>query len=352
MAATPRVEESAGWGYSLANLAELLFPCLEATGARSVLEIGAYKGDLTGVLLGWAAESGASIAAVDPEPPEELLELAEEHPELELLRKTSHEVLREVELPDVIIIDGDHNYFTLSEELRIISERAAGPGTPLMMFHDVGWPHARRDSYYVPDRIPEEHRQPLAHDVCLVPWDSGVVDEGLPFAWAAEREGGPRNGTLTALEDHVEAHPELRMAAVPAFFGFGVVWHEDAPWADAVAEILAPWDRNTLVERLEENRVNHLVIRHSLESQLEHAWAINTEKDKVLREHVQVLAERDRLIAKQRGVLSTLLHSRAFAIAERLSRLWQRGTPPVSREKIRSLLAERPSARDGASEGP
>ena len=28
----------------------------------------------------------------------------------------------------------------------------------------------------------------------------------------------------------------LRLAIVPAFFGFGLIWHEDAPWAGAVAE--------------------------------------------------------------------------------------------------------------------
>ena len=67
---------------------------------------------------------------------------------------------------------------------------------PLLMFHDVGWPHARRDTYCAPERIPEEHRQPLAHDIALVPWEPGVAAGGLPFEWAAEREGGPRNGIL------------------------------------------------------------------------------------------------------------------------------------------------------------
>ena len=30
---------------------------------------------------------------------------------------TSHEALAEMELPDVVIIDGDHNYFTVAGEL-------------------------------------------------------------------------------------------------------------------------------------------------------------------------------------------------------------------------------------------
>ena len=56
---------------------------------------------------------------------------------------------------------------------------------------------------------------------------------------------------LTAVEDFVRAHEELRLAVVPAFFGFGVVWHRDATWAGDVAAILDPWDRNPLLERLE-----------------------------------------------------------------------------------------------------
>ena len=37
-----------GWATSLANNAEVIVPCLDAIGARSVAEVGAYAGDLTG----------------------------------------------------------------------------------------------------------------------------------------------------------------------------------------------------------------------------------------------------------------------------------------------------------------
>ena len=61
-----------------------------------------------------------------------------------------------------MIIDGDHNYFTVREELRLIGERAPGAELPLLLFHDVGWPHARRDDYHDADAIPAEHRHPVA----------------------------------------------------------------------------------------------------------------------------------------------------------------------------------------------
>jgi hypothetical protein len=343
--------DTSGWGYSLANLGELLFGCLDAIDAKSVLEVGSYKGELTSELLDWAGRSGAAIIGLDPEPPEELLELGKQRPELELVLKTSHDALREIGFPDAIIIDGDHNYYTLSEELRIIGERAPGAEIPLLMFHDVAWPHARRDTYYVPERVPSEHRQPLAHEAYLSPTEPGIsADGGLAYVWAAEREGGPHNGTLTALEDFVEGRDGLRLVTVPAFFGFGAIWHTEAPWADAVAEVLDPWDRNPLVERLEANRVSQIVERSR---DLVRARRVNDElterskaqgdrlreKEQEIRTRAERLRELDARLRPQQAVLRRLLHSRALALYERAARL-RRRDPVVTREEIRRVLGE------------
>jgi hypothetical protein len=329
---TPRVTDLGG-GYSLANLAEILFPCLEAIGPKFVLEIGAFRGDLTRELLAWAGAKGARVAAIDPDPLDELLELKQQHPELELVLETSHEALQHLALPDAVIIDGDHNYYTLSEELRLIGEKADDGDLPLLMFHDVSWPHARRDTYWQPERIPEEHRQPLARDVALAPWEPGVARGGLPFEWAAEREGGPRNGVRTALEDFVGERQGLRLAIVPAFFGFGVLWHEGAPWADQVASIVEPWDGNPLLERLEAHRVAHLVALLTHAAELDGARERIAKRDQRLREQAERLQEQERL-------LRAMLGSRAFAIAERLSRLNQRGRPVFSRDQVRRALRD------------
>lgn len=332
METTPRAADFGG-GYSLISLAEILFPCLEAVEAKLVLEVGAYRGQLTRELLAWAAKEGARVTAVDPDPPPELLKLGEEHPELELLLETSHDVLRRQSLPDVVIIDGDHNYYTLSEELRLIGEKAPGADVPLLMFHDVGWPHARRDTYCAPERIPEEHRQPLAHDIALAPWEPGVATGGIPFQWAAEREGGPRNGVRTALEDFVDQRQGLRLAIVPAFFGFGVLWHEDAPWANAVASIVEPWDRNPLLERLEAHRVTHLA------KLLERSAELDAARDRIA-DRVQLLRERGQRLREQEKLLRAMLRSRAFAVAEQLSRLHGRGRPLFSRQQVRGVLSD------------
>jgi hypothetical protein len=302
-------------GYSLVNVAEILFSLLDATGSKSVVEIGAFRGELSRELLDWAAIASGRITAIDPEPPPELLELRRERPELELISETSHEALRHIPVPDALIIDGDHNYYTVEGELRLVAERATG--LPLLLFHDVGWPLARRDTYHAPERIPDEHRQPLAPDVGLA--TAPGFEEDRPFARPAKQEGGPRNGVLTAIEDFMADHEGLRLAVVPAFFGLGVMWPQDAPWANAVAEIIGPWDRHPVLERLEADRVAHLLARGGQAREIAR------------------LRERD---ARQEKLLRTMLDSKAFALAERLSRLRQRGRPRFSREDVRRTLGE------------
>jgi len=321
MQTDPYANDPGRWAHSLIHHAEVLLPCLDAVGARSVVEVGAYAGDLTRLLAEWAARSGASVAAIDPSPQDTLVELAEANDRLELVRETSLDALRHIEIPDAVVIDGDHNYYTVSEELRLIDERA-GAELPLLFFHDVGWPHGRRDDYYAPKLIPDEHRHPIAEGGGLFPGVEGIRPGGLPYKGAAAKEGGPRNGVLTAVEDFVDGRDELRLAVVPVFFGLGVVWRRDAEWADALEEVLAPWDRNPLLERLEANRVLHLAVAHF--------------------QYVDASQARDR-IARQETVLRRMLESSAFAVAERLSTLRQRlgvarGQSVVGKEEIRRAL--------------
>jgi Methyltransferase domain len=321
----PYLNDPDRWGVSLAQMAELILPCLDAVGARSVAEVGAFAGDLTRVLAEWAAGSGAQVMAIDPAPQEGLLRLEREYPELELIRETSLQALPRIPLPEVLVIDGDHNYFTVSEELRLIGERARGADLPLLLFHDVCWPHGRRDDYFAAELIPEQDRHPVAGGTGgIFPGEPGIAPGGLPYPRSAAREGGPRNGVLTAAEDFVAGRDGVRLVVVPAFFGFGAAWHDGAPWAQEIARILGQWDRNPVLERLEANRVHHLARGYSGRVELWQAQA---------------------RLARQEAILRRLLDSSAFAIAERLSRL-RAGAgiateqSIVSKDEIRRVLAD------------
>ena len=317
----PYANDPGRWAHSLQNLAELMLPCLDAAGARSVMEVGAHEGDLTGMLVDWAAGTGARVVAIDPAPKEQLVRLAEDRPELELVRDTSLAALPRLDRVDAVIIDGDHNYFTVSEELRMLAE-ASGDELPLLLFHDVCWPHGRRDDYFAAELIPAEHRQPIQEGGGLHPEEPGIRSGGLPYRGAAAREGGPRNGVLTAVEDFIADREDLRLAVMPAFFGLGVVWSTDAPWAAAIADLMEPWDHNPLLARLERNRVYHLAETH-----------VNLGR----------VSQAEERAARLRAVLERLLDSSAFALAERLSRLRHRAgiarsQSVLSKDEIRRAL--------------
>ena len=61
---------------------------------------------------------------------------------------------------DAALVDGDHNWYTVYNELKMLAATArdAGAPLPLLIMHDVCWPYGRRDLYYAPERIPEEFR--------------------------------------------------------------------------------------------------------------------------------------------------------------------------------------------------
>jgi hypothetical protein len=315
----PMATDPGRWGHSLGNLGELLFACLDAAAPRSLVEVGAYAGDVTQMLVAWAAGATTErLVSIDPEPQPALVALATEHPELELVRRTSVDALPDLAPADAYIIDGDHNYYTVSQELRLI-DRASPGRLPLLLCHDVCWPHARRDAYYTPEAIPDEQRRATAHGAYLFPGVSGLHDGGLIYKWAARQEGGERNGVLTAIEDFVDGRDEIRVAIIPAFFGLGILWSRDAEYADALEQIVGPWDRNPMLERLEANRVLHLSAWQR--DQARAAWCAEDS------------ARKDALLRK-------LVQSGTFALAVALSRLRQRGEPAFSKDEIRELLPE------------
>jgi hypothetical protein len=105
---------------------------------------------------------------------------------------------------------------------------------------------------------------------------------------------------------------------VPAFFGFAAMWPAAAPWADRIAALIEPLHEHPVLERLEGNRVVHLLERIRFGEELRKA-------------------DTDR-VARLEAELRRLRDSRAMAVAERLSALRGRGEPLVSRQRIDDAL--------------
>jgi Methyltransferase domain len=342
--------------YSLAEFRDIILPALDLVGARSVVEIGGEGGTFTRELATWAEEGGATVYCIDPSPSDALVELAEESPAVQLLRCRSLEALDGLERADVYLIDGDHNYYTLSRELRTITATAGG-STPVLFVHDVGWPAGRRDMYYDPASLPPEGVHSYDYDEGVTVGCSGTVPDGFrgegEFAWARS-EGGPENGVLTAVEDFLAEHPAFDVRVVPCVFGLAVVYARDSAPAAALSALLDAYADNPLLDRLERNRVTLYLqvlklqeMLAGLERTAEH-WKLRTRDVEVenralwarvgeLEDRVDALSSRHAALVHEVGVV---VRARSFTVAEQLSRLHSRlgPHPGISRERLVTLL--------------
>lgn len=248
---------------SLASFRGVLTPLLRVLAPRTICEIGIGKGQLTAYLLEQGTALGAAYTGVDPSVSEAFC-AAHTGPAARILRQDSLTALATLAPQDVVIVDGDHNYYTVLHEIRAICRHAGH--YPVMVFHDIAWPWARRDQYCSPEAIPAEFRHPFSRDKGPAPRQAALEEWGIagatsPYGYsAAEAEGGPRNGVLTAIED-ARRDPALatwQWIEIPAIFGMGILVEPThlaeearafvARLADAAA-LMAP-----LLETLEVNR--------------------------------------------------------------------------------------------------
>ena len=205
----------------------VLFPALTAAEAKTVLEIGALRGENTQQLIRDIGED-AIVHVIDPVPDfDPAIHEAEFPGQYIFHRALSLEVLDDLPPMDAALIDGDHNWYTVYNECHALARvaDAAGQPLPLLLLHDVSWPYGRRDLYYDPSNIPAEHRRPYAvrginrGNNKLQP--RGGFNKTLANA---QEYGGPRNGVLTGLEDFLaEFERPYEMVLLPIYYGLALV---------------------------------------------------------------------------------------------------------------------------------
>jgi cephalosporin hydroxylase len=205
-------------------------PVLHAAEAKRVVEIGALRGETTVKMLHDLGPE-AELHVIDPVPEFDPAEHEREFPgRYYFHRALSLEVLPKLQAMDAALVDGDHNWYTVYHELRLLAEGAkrAGALLPVIVMHDVLWPYGRRDLYYAPEQIPAEFRQPYKK-LGMRPGTKRLLERGglNPTMCNAEVEGGPRNGVMTALDDFIaEYDGTLRRVVLPLYFGLAIVVDE------------------------------------------------------------------------------------------------------------------------------
>ncbi len=219
----------------------LIEPILATFPAKRICEIGVAEGVFTSRLLAWGRQHGCAYVGIDPKMnpaaagPVSGIERAGD---CEMLNDYSLAVLPALDRCDAYFLDGDHNFFTVRNELALISSAARGVGdsrpSPIVFVHDVGWPWGRRDMYYLPSVVPAGARQIWSETLGVSLERDELVDGGLrePGRYAISvSAGGPRNGVLTAVEDFLEGPEGKDWAAIilPIAYGLAILYQPAQP---------------------------------------------------------------------------------------------------------------------------
>jgi hypothetical protein len=286
-------------------LKPFIFPLLEALSPRVIVAVGADIGGVSDPLLVWAQENGAILHTIDPDPALSVERLTEQHPEhLFFHRARSLEVLGELAGVDVALLDGDHNWYTVINELRMLECRAREDGreAPVILLHEVGWPYGRRDSYADPEAIPEAYRQPHARRG-IVPGQSelgaGLNDEREN----ALLEGTPANGVLSAVEDFIgESQGSWRSWSIQGLGGLQILASaaalQSSPALGALLEridsasFLRAWCETIEQARIDSERRRAGLLRRLAETQLKQVMRSPDPRETVmLKRRVRELTE-------------------------------------------------------------
>jgi len=201
-----------------------ILPIIEKTTRKHIVEIGCYTGVNTENIIKYCIKNDAKLSAIDPYPlfpVEEWKELYKDH--FYFYEDLSLNALPNIKDYDIVLIDGDHNWYTVYNELNLIEEN--NNSFPIILLHDVSWPYARRDLYYNPENIPEEYRHPYGTDG-MIPGQSELVAGGFNCTLNnALTEGGEKNGVLTAVEDFLDkSELNLNFNLIEKFNGLGIIY--------------------------------------------------------------------------------------------------------------------------------
>lgn len=246
-------------------------PLLDIVGPGRIVEIGAAEGGSSSLVALWCQDRGARLDVIDTSPRFDVRSFEQDHPAAAVHVGRSLDILDRLPVADVALIDGDHNWYTVYHELRVLARAVAAAlkPMPVCVFHNTAWPYGRRDQYYDPSTIPEAHRLPYRR-APVAPDSPGLVEYGLnPHLCHAEAEGGPHNGVLTAIEDFAqESQNQFRITHLPVLSGLTILVPSQTASSPALSAFLDRLELNPfwrpLVVTAERERCHGYAAMHRL----------------------------------------------------------------------------------------
>ncbi|MBT7337546.1 glycosyltransferase [Candidatus Peregrinibacteria bacterium] len=205
----------------------IIRPLLEILSPKAIVEIGTFEGDNTKNILQYCEEYNCVLHGIDPIQTDEISTLTMLYPKHFVFHKElSLNMLHCIPQYEAILIDGDHNWYTVYHELLLIEKRAKETGTfPLVFVHDIGWPYGKRDMYQDPDLIPNQYLQPYRTGGLIPGEGFPVLNKGLNSDYLhGIYEHGIRSGIQSAVTDFLKATDlQLQYTAIPGFHGLGIL---------------------------------------------------------------------------------------------------------------------------------
>lgn len=292
----------------------IIHPALTILQPRVIVEIGIDEGLNTQKLLRYCQEDDVILHAIDPDPHCDIETLHTAYEGRCIFHKDlSLHALQSITTYDAVLIDGDHNWYTVYHELLLTEKKAREQGNfPLIFLHDIGWPYGRRDLYYNPDTIPAGYRQPYEKKG-VVPGKGQLADgHGWnPHLSNAIYEHYVRNGVLTAVEDFMTQSTEkLHLTSIPGFHGLGILASPTLLSQNSnLQEFLASLHLSTPlaqhIEALEKVELEHIAYAR------QHLCPPDDERNKLQqtkRELVRMCESRDRLRAELTAKTDIVYH--------------------------------------------
>lgn len=211
---------------NMANYFSLIEGLIDAINPRSICEIGSDQGATTELLTNYCKEHDCTLHSVDPvfEKTEQIDAIIHHH------KCQSLDYLQENTTSDVYFIDGDHNHYTISRELKAIAERKPTDEPCAIFIHDVNWPWGCMDMYYNQDSIPMEFRKQTKSGglVSLFADADKEMGEGLPMdGISIAVDPDEKSGSVPAIETFLRENGSQgwQYTSIPSLFGMGVLVH-------------------------------------------------------------------------------------------------------------------------------
>ncbi|ALT69729.1 methyltransferase domain-containing protein [Methanobrevibacter millerae] len=296
----------------------IVLPLFKELKPKNIVEIGSEDGINTEKILSYCIKNNSYLITIDPHPLFDENKFSNQYGDhFKLIKDLSLNCLQEINDYDVILIDGDHNWYTVYNELKLIEKKFIGKKFPIIILHDVGWPYGRRDLYYNPKTIPKEFLHEYAKKGMLPDTPELLEKGGLNCNLNnAIYENGAKNGVLTAIEDFLhESKNDLSFSTIMAFNGLGIIYPNESSLKSKINNII---EKSDITFLLEKSYLRNMILSMDKISELESSIVLLNKE--LTQEKIKFIDENNNLMETNKtlnNINSSLVKSRQIVLNQR-----------------------------------